>query len=247
MKIFNFLSLATILITILFLTSCKDDSLKTKPEVTTNWFYQVGQSFEYSRATNAYILDEPEKGENMTWDFYDVQGNPQDDLSIVSPTGLPGASYFPDANIAMKDDGSDEIIFYKKTTDSLLQLGVYHNSTFHYRYSNPLVLSISPLNFEESFEDQYTSTLYTNNSPSSTSTTHVTTEYGGQGTVKTPYGTFNDCVMYEIVKTNSAGEITDRIYNFYKGNLMNRVASYTLKLNSSTLGYTARFYWGEEK
>lgn len=53
--------------------------------------------------------------------------------------------------------------------------------------------------------------------------------------------------MYEVVKTNSLGEITDREYNFYKGNLINRIASYTLKLNSSGISYTPRFYWGEQK
>ncbi|MFK8009283.1 MAG: hypothetical protein AB8H03_23180 [Saprospiraceae bacterium] len=247
MKIFNFLSLLILLLTVLSFTSCKDDSLKLKPEVTSDWFYQVGQSFEYSQATNAYNLNEPSKGEGMTWDFYDAQGNPQDDLLIVSPTGLPGSDLFPDANIAMKDDGSDQINFYKKDNDTLLQLGVYLNSTFHYKYSDPLILSITPLSFEASFEDSYTSTLYTNNSQSSTSTIHVTTEYGGQGTVKTPYGTFNDCVMYEVVKTNSAGEVTDREYHFYKGNLINRIASYTLKLNTNNSGYISQFYWGEEK
>lgn len=247
MKILNFLSLAAILSTLLFLTSCKDDSLNAKPEVTNDWFYQVGQSFEYSQATNAYNLIEPAKGDGLTWDFYDAQGNPQDDLSIVSPTGLPSADLFPTANIAMIDEGSDRIDFYRKTNDSLLHLGVYLNSTFHYLYSDPLLVSVSPFKFEDFFEDQYTSTLYTNNSSSSTSTIHVTTEYGGQGTVKTPYGTFNNCVMYEVVKTNSAGEVIDREYNFYNGNLINRIASYSLKLNSSGSGYTSRFYWGEEK
>ncbi|MFK7774198.1 MAG: hypothetical protein AB8F94_18765 [Saprospiraceae bacterium] len=247
MKNFQFLTLTIILLTFLFLTSCKDDSLELKPEVTSDWFYSVGQSLEYSKATNAYSLTEPAKGEGMTWDFYNAQGNPQEDLSIVSSNGLPGADFYPDANIAMKDDGSDQIIFYKKNSDTLIQLGVYLNSTFHYRYNDPLVVSISPLKFEESFDDTYVSTLYTNNSQSSSSTIHVKTEYGGQGTVKTPYGTFNDCIMYEIVKTNSAGEITDREYNFYKGNFINRIASYTLKLNSSGVTYTPRFYWGEEK
>ena len=247
MKVFKFLSLITLLLTVVFLTSCKDDSLELKPEVNSDWFYSVGQSFEFSSATNTYNLTEPSKGEGMTWDFYNAQGNPQDDLSIVSPSGLPGADFFPDANIAMKDEGSDQIKFYKKDSDTLMQLGVYLNSTFHYRYTDPLVLSISPFNFEESFDDKYISVLYTNSSLSSTNTIHVTTEYGGEGTVKTPYGTFNDCIMYEVVKTNSAGEITDREYNFYKGNFMNRIASYTLKLNSNGVTYTSKFYWGEEK
>ena len=247
MKVINFSSLFFFSLIILILNSCKDDSIELKPEITSDWFYSVGQSFEYSRATNAYNLTEPSKGEGMTWDFYSAQGNPQDDLSIVSPTGLPGADFFPDANIAMKDDGSDQINYYKKDSDTLMQLGLYLNSTFHYKYSDPLILSISPLKFEDSFDDTYVSTLYTNNSQSTSSTIHVTTEYAGEGTVKTPYGTFNDCVMYEVVKTNSAGEITDREYNFYKGNLINRIASYTLKLNSNGVTYTSRFYWGEKK
>lgn len=247
MKNFNYLILTTIFFAFLFLTSCKDEGLDLNPEITNDWFYSVGQSLEYSKATNAYSLTEPTKGDGLVWDFYEALGNPQEGLSIVSPMGLPGSDFFPEANIAMRDYDSDAINFYKKDNDTLMQIGVYLSSTLHYEYTDPLILIISPLNFEETFEDEYISTFYTNNSPSSTSTNYVSTEYGGTGIIKTPYGTFNNCVMVEVVKTNSLGEITDREYNFYKGNLINRIASYTLKLNSSGVSYTPNFYWGEEK
>lgn len=177
MKNFKFLALTSFFLPFIFMTSCKDNSLELNPEVTSDWFYSVGQTLEYSRATNAYNLEEPTKGDGLIWDFYDAQGNPQEDLSILDPAGLPGNNYFPQANIAMRDNDSDVITYFQKNSDTLMEVGVYLNSTFHYKYSDPLVVSISPFNFEESFEDQYMYTLYTNGSPSTTSTFHVKTEY----------------------------------------------------------------------
>lgn len=241
------LSALSYLLILLSLNSCKDDSLNMKPEVTKDWFYSSGESYEYSTATNAFSLDEPEKGEGLVWDFYDAEGNPQEDLLVVNPTGLSGSELFPEANIAIKDDGIDAIFYYKKTNDTLFHVGNYFNTTFHHKYSDPLVVSIAPLNFEESFEDSYTADVYINGNFSSGDTYHVSTEYGGTGTIKTPYGTFNNCVMLEKTTTNSSGEVTSIVYNFYKDSLINRLASYSLSLNSNGVTYTPRFSWGEKK
>ena len=81
------------------MTSCKDNSIELNPEVTSDWFYSAGQTLEYSRATNAWSLEEPTKGDGLIWDFYDAQGK----LVDID-------HYLPDAYKTVDLSGADVVI-----------------------------------------------------------------------------------------------------------------------------------------
>lgn len=143
---------------------------------------------------------------NHTWDFSAIPYSKYTDsakLNLLNPTTTPYAVDFPSSNICMKfefvEDGTPFSLFHyaRNTADSFWLIGTKSpTSTFEDEiYENPQVLYRFPFALNEVQSDFYS---FTTGDTGSTRTKYV-----GWGTIITPFGTYNNVVLFEEYYYNS--------------------------------------------
>lgn len=146
---------------------------------------------------------------NHTWNFSAIPYSKYTDsvkYNLINPTATPYASDFPTANICMKfefvEDGTPFHLFHyaRNTADSFWLLGTKSpSSTFEDEiYENPQVLYRFPFALNEVQSDFYSFTTEDTGS--------TRTKYVGWGTIITPFGTYNNVVLFEEYYYNSETE-----------------------------------------
>ncbi len=98
----------------------------TGQTITSDWFFQPGDSFDFIESTNPTSVDLPKSGVDRIWDFSTLEGNMGGTNEYVDPTAMTQASFFPDATTATGLIGLIEV-YYQATDDTLSVTGLYLN------------------------------------------------------------------------------------------------------------------------
>ena len=148
-------------------------------------------------------------GGSQTWDLTGMNSNDMDTILFSSPTGFPGFSLFPDANIGLEDDST--WIFIKKASSEFTYLGTYEifNNNPDTQY-----LDRKWLNFPATLGSQLQGTLFSESQADSlgilgvdsfrfTTSTGYKAEIDGWGVAKTPAGNW-DALRQKVDYNTSA-------------------------------------------
>ena len=230
--------------------SCqKDDTTiieENIPTVTKDWFFQPGQERIENQAENPEALTQPTAGKGISWDFSDaIPTSNVKTIMLVEPTGLPSADLFPNANIAQLSSGSGQVIYFETSEDSVNVLGVHVQDDLFGIFNQPPVVSTAPFDFGESIDFTQELSIYWGGGLFDNQVSNVEIKFVGAGTVVTPSGTHEDCIMFEQTAHDLTGKLKGHHFTFYKDNLHNRIAYYSMTLNTSTDEFDTRFYWAE--
>lgn len=199
--------------------------------IDADWYYKAGHEIHTAFSSNAQIFPRPEEGMNKTWDFSQANFSAiEDNFVFEDPQSFDLIDSFPSSTIGAKDlinnfysayyevDGSD-LLYWGFTTET------NDDTPFYVIYFDPVTIMEGPLSFGESFEDSYAYNSYYDKEFSGNNNGMRKTTFVGTGTVITPTGTFDNCIMTKVEDVNDLNP-PSIIYNFYKGTISNIVASY---------------------
>lgn len=152
--------------------------------------YSAGSTFALHQGSLT-TFNAGSSGNGVVWDFSGLSCPNSLSMSLLSPTGLPGASNFPWANLAMSDGSGGYIYEYTDNT-KWERYGLYStSSSVAMVYSNSEVFFSFPLSFNDTQSDNFLSNYNLSGYPTTRSGT-VNSTYDGYGTLMLPYGTLNN-------------------------------------------------------
>lgn len=207
--------------------------------INADWLYKEGQTVEKLIAINPEFLAEPIGGVGMTWDYSNALFTGMDSLNevYISPDSLLNAEFFPTANIGRTTNLSES--YFEVRDEGLYQIGFAIGQQ---------IIQLSEVGIPIGF-------IYDLNDPRETIYDLITinnligdttvqsqilnvSELIGIGTVITPEGKYENCLLQKST-TISNGSIGSEVFNFYKDQFSNEIASYR-----KTAGTTEEFFLG---
>lgn len=162
------------------------NSLQAQPTLTESNFMQIGDFFERYNIDASLGIDEQAGGENIEWNFSDLETTSNFSFSVVNPAATANGALFPNANVAA--NFGNFIDYYEITPNQTDFLGsdVIANA-FILQNSNPQTFFTYPFTYNNTFTDtayrnylQYVGQVVTN------------AKADGYGTLKIPTGNFNN-------------------------------------------------------
>jgi len=208
-----------------------------------SWFYQPGQQIYFVRASNSEEITKPISGANVTWDFSNATELRRDTIFLVEPAGLPDSELFPEATVAELHSTLPQVSYYESKTDSLKLLGIWGNANVTIDYIKPFLIKIAPFNYGDTIFHESQFVQIFNTAPQAPRQESTELTYSGWGTVMTPSGQIDNCIMVEKYNYDDQGFLGIYGVTFFKDNLANRVATYSeIDLQGSQV---ISFEWGE--
>ena len=214
---------------VLLLSFCAPAHSQT---ITPDWFHKFGDETKLNIASNSQTLTIPEEGTDKIWDFSNAISTGSNDNSIFEdPQTFTLIDSFSNANLGRVNQfgNSTRYYFYQIDGNNLFYGGfsttTNGGSPLLIIFTDPIREMQCPMSFESSFEDTYTYSSYLNGNYIGEQTGSRTTSYVGTGSITTPNGTFEDCIMLKIEDENDLNP-TSLSYMFYKDNLSNLIATY---------------------
>ena len=191
----------------LFLTVCLIITVGAiaQPTITANGGIPViGDKYLVQAAYSGASCAPTTSGANQVWDYSNlIDSGAISTLSMVAPTGLPGASKFPSATIAWHDPSDGSYVFCNNTINTTLgEMGVYTTATnwgvftpkitrlfFPMAYGNKITdTALFSAAISAGFDGKVTDTLFAD----------------GYGTLKLPHNaTYNNILRIKIKLTFS--------------------------------------------
>jgi hypothetical protein len=188
-------------------------------------------------------------GGSQTWDLTGMNSNDMDTILFSSPTGFPGFSLFPDANIGLEDDST--WIFIKKTATEFTFLGSYD---IYNGQSDTSLLNWTWLNFPATLGGITQGTLFSDSQADSlgilgvdsfrfTSQTAYKAEIDGWGVVKTPAGNWD--ALRQKIDYNSSFYVDAKIAGIWAPMSAGLLVAFGIDTGvvSKTTSYR---YWGND-
>ena len=140
-------------------------------------------------------------GENVVWDYSSI-GLTETTYSydVIPITNAPSNLFFQDANYCYRfnDHGLITYNYYKLNNNSFELMG-YSEGSFASVYTNSSTFLVFPYSYNSVINDDYQSSL-------SSSIRNITRTYDGYGTLKTPFGNFENVIRQK--ETGANGGIT---------------------------------------
>jgi hypothetical protein len=175
--------------------------------ITSSNLPSVGSSYsvDYLDTTGA---NHGPAGSSQSWDFSSYAVSSSATISYTTPSGQPGASYFPNATLVTQSGIS--YVYYLANSSENTTLGVYETAsgtTVIQSYSNPEVNFTFPFNYNTTQHDVFVGT--TNETQLGTTITSYrtgndTSSSDGYGTVKGPNG-----INYSVVRVKTVQNFHD--------------------------------------
>ena len=195
-----------------------------QPIMDNSWFYSIDDSI-YTAYYYPEVSNEPDEGLNIVWDISDAP-TPygEREILIVDPMELEYHNDFPEATLAYKQTFDRE--YYLNIDNGKLKLIGYRSPNFKITYENGFPI-IGYDNFE--YGDTENETYVRKNINLETLDTTIYNEvdefvFAGFGTVITPIGTYENCVMTKLTRTSQQTPFIE--YRFHKDRLANIIASH---------------------
>jgi hypothetical protein len=202
-------------------------ALQAQITITSGDFGSAGESFTVGTHT-APGVSPGSAGPNQTWDFSALITQSLDTVQFLNPTGLPGATSFPGANLAI--ESNDGLFYFDKSSSGVNTLG--GASSFG---GVPAVAVYNPpqtlLPFPAAYNDQFTSSTAFNTELAFPIDTNIlgcvikidsirivrnstlNTAFDAWGTVTLPTGSFPS------LRANSLESTTDSIFIYVPNGL----------------------------
>lgn len=217
----------------------------SQPEITEDWFYNIGDTtLTFSTSNSSLAI--PSGGINFTWDISEVESGfffGENEKIWTAANELTYFDEFPDATLGFKSNYDIER-FYKVEDGELKNVGniwPQFNYKSHY-YNGTPVLAYADFSYGETSTTTYTNAKI-DLTTLDTTFYQITDElsFDGFGTVITPIGTYENCVMTKFTRTGNSSSINEYTeYRFHKDRLSNVIAAY--KLNGPNVE-PSRFVW----
>ncbi|MEO6834232.1 MAG: T9SS type A sorting domain-containing protein [Chitinophagaceae bacterium] len=209
---------------ILFCARVLTTGALAKPTITGGNVPPVGYSKSLSTGP-ATIVPDAIGGPNVIWDFSSLNLPTIGTMTVIDPATGPFISQFPTTNFAFQFNlttGQKLNYYYASSTAKLdlLASDVTSSSTGSNTYTNGRSQLDFPIAYLGTTSDTYQKT--------SGSLQTTTNTYDGYGTLKTPYGTYNNVVR--IKQVNSAFPNPD--YMWFQTNPLLNIFGYNSNNNS---------------
>jgi len=199
-----------------------------QPVVTADWFHAVGDTTLTAIYFPAPSMEPPSDGADFVWDISSAPAPSYEREKIwVEASDLTYHDEFPIANIGYKAS-FDREFYFRTSTDSFQQIG-FRRPSYKIEYSSGFpVLAYDEFSFGDTKIFNYTASTI-NNLNTVTNTYEVSDEFtfAGFGTVITPMGTYENCIMTKLIRTSSRSSKNLNEYQFHKGRLSNVIAQYS--------------------
>jgi hypothetical protein len=182
--------------------------LQAQPVLDADYAPEIGENWEV-KYVDAVGFSPGPGGPDQLWDFSDITEEGAFDLAfeIISPSGAPGASNFPNATFVWYMPGFEFYNYYFSDADSLALLGaVTLNNEMEINfltiYHDPQDAFHFPVSFGDNYDyyAYYSNYLWGNFISESARFGSLTAD--GYGTIKTPFGTYEDVIRLVIVDEN---------------------------------------------
>ena len=154
----------------------------------------IGDSYKQQYLKTGNIPAPVTGGSNQTWDYTMVKDSVGvgDIFTYTAPTGLPGATKFPNATIAAYAASSYSYQYYKTTAKDFGYLGSCGKTSLKITRFTPQLTALAyPLTFNSIYNDS--ATLQDDSLPAGYNIIyHITLNADAYGTLKMPKGTYNN-------------------------------------------------------
>jgi|GEM_PF-5214616 len=171
--------------------------LIAQPTITSDWIGKSGEKI--SSVLTLEVPDPGDDGANKSWDFSTVTPDTIDfEFSYIDPDTTPFFGSYPNSNscISIPEFG---IYTYFKLDNSLWE---FHGNAFGMSqeiYQDPQIELMFPMTFEDSFSDEFASTLeFFGVTTFGTGNTKVTAD--AYGTVTLPGGTYDNVMRLMVIE-----------------------------------------------
>lgn len=232
----NFLLSLTLIFSISFLNA---------QTITSDWFYDIGDQETQNYVIDASTLTTPVEQLNGTWDFSNVTNDSIININYIDPNTVSQFSDFPYATIVRQYNNESKYVFFEEDATSIKIIGEYY---FEDNNGNPNeifidyeefdVIAMSPWSIGEFISTSVVNNYIENGVQTNFDFVFKSAEIVGNGTVTTPSGTFNNCLMIKVITEPGAGRTSfpDPIisieYIFVKDRLNNQIAKYVETYNN---------------
>lgn len=156
-------------------------------------------------------------GSNQVWDFSNVAFSSMGTSHLVTQVDTTRYfSKFPTANCALiESDGSYSYLI--KSADSLVEIGGVRGNEWVI-YADYVKRFVFPLSFQQSFTDTYNGKYNDNSTEIGTASYY----YDAYGTLKTPFGTYNNVIRLQYIKN------TEQRFQFWTTNPFMIIGEYSV-------------------
>ncbi len=164
---------------------------KAQPVLTAaNTNPVIGDKFTIQAAYANSFSDPTNGGANTVWDYTKlVDSAASFNITVVSPTGLPGATNFPTATVAWYNSSQSFYGFYKATSSSFGQVGQYLSANNWSSFSPQITKVVYPASYNKFSTDSFT--YYDPTLPAGFNcVVYDTIKVDGYGTLKLPKKTY---------------------------------------------------------
>lgn len=185
-------------------------SLSAQPRISDSWVPEPGDSW-----TAALTIETPspgEGGENVTWDYSDLNVNGYQyviDFEWLDPATTPYVDSFPDATVCsvLGAGGFNNYGYYQKSEGSFSYLGTGGDFVIDL-FTDPQEFNYINMDYGETRIDTYELVRYTNYSSPSMPIGTTSNTYDGYGKLVLPQFTIDDVVrIYQVdVEVDSTGD-----------------------------------------
>lgn len=221
-------------------------SIYAQPTLNNSVFPIIGDVSEYKYLSSGQDILPGNSGINLTWDFSNlVLDWSTTTISYLEPSTTPYFNSFPEANMAVFYS-NNQIEYTKKTADSMVHQGQFMTGIDYQIYSNTRLDLKGPLNFGESFSDDF-ATNFTNPSGNYIIRTGtIESMFDGYGTLILPDQTIPNCIRIKTTKYShdivgsSTVDYYDTLYHWYSPNIRDYLLyyySYTVSGTHYSFGY----------
>lgn len=230
--------------TFLLVATCFNLSY-AQPTITADWYYAIGDTISTAYYYPSSDL-EPTEGLDLTWDISDAPTPYGEfEIIIVAPSELNYFDEFPEATLAYKQTMERE--YYLNVENGNLQQIGYRTPDYKIVFENGFpIIAYSDFEFSDEELNAYNNNLINLQTMDTTINSELDEfKFAGYGTVITPEGTYEDCVMTKLTRTSTG--IFDLVeYKFHKDKLANVIASYR-RYTSGSVEPTRRVEYQTER
>ncbi len=171
--------------------------LMAQPTITSDWVGKAGE--EISSVSTLEVPDAGEAGADKSWDFSTVTPDTtRIDFKYVNPDTTPFFSSYPNSNscLSIPEFG---VYVYSLLDDNVWETHGIATGFFQKIYQDPQAQLMFPMNYEDSFTDEFASTeVILGITIYGTGNTKVTAD--AYGSVSLPGGTFDNVMRLMVVE-----------------------------------------------
>lgn len=216
-------------------------------ELTTDWGHRIGDSYTKQAVLQGSFddLEIPSAGLDQVWDYSTlVEHTPfLEKIEIIDINDSSFGNFFPEADFVISNPWTNNFStsiesFYKITEGSIYKIGYvnFTSSFIKYHYPKPSNLFAFPMTYQDSVTYEWSYGIEDSGEFIEERSGSSLLIFNGTGTVLTPEGTYENCIMLTRFRFHEDGQIRSFRHSFYHNKLSQLVLEYWQYPNVSTTG-----------